>query len=142
MDNLTGGLRRDTFDSCARILRIVDQTLLAVGSRLGRLNDRDAKELQRSVHFALCDAAKGVQKLFVGVPEAVDRVLSLIIVYAKPGESAILKYSAKRSVSGERRQSRIGAASDSTNVPKGSTSRGSLCASLDVTDPQDYPGRS
>lgn len=57
----------------ASIRRIVDQTFLAVGSSLPNLMDREAQELQRSVHAALREAANVVQEHFVEAPKISDR---------------------------------------------------------------------
>lgn len=59
VNSLIDGLRRDTFNPYASIRHSVNQTLLAVGSRLGELTNRETQKLQRSVRLALCEAAGG-----------------------------------------------------------------------------------
>lgn len=59
-NSLDGGLRCYTFDLYATNRHDVDQKLLAVGSRLRALIDRDAEELQWSAHAALCKVTGGV----------------------------------------------------------------------------------
>lgn len=63
--NLVERLWKDTFDSYTSLRHNVDQTLIAVDSRLRELIGHEAKELQRGVCVALRDAANGVQESFV-----------------------------------------------------------------------------
>lgn len=87
LNNFVDGMRRCIFNSYVSILQNVNQTLLVVGSRLRKLIDRKSQKLQRSVYAAFCDTAGGVQVLFVGVPEIVDRSLYLIVGHGKRDES-------------------------------------------------------
>lgn len=57
MNNLGNGLHSGTSDSCGSIRHIVGRSLLAVGSHLRNIIDREAKELLWGVHAASLDAA-------------------------------------------------------------------------------------
>lgn len=50
VSNFIDRLHRDSFNSYSNIRQNVDQTLLAVGIRLAKLIDREAKHLQESLH--------------------------------------------------------------------------------------------
>lgn len=88
VNNIADGFRQDTFDSYVSIRVSFDQTLLAVGSFLRELVNREVQGLQRSVHVALCNATGGAQKSFVGAPEVVDRNLRLSVGHGRYDESA------------------------------------------------------
>lgn len=59
VNSLVDGLHRNTFDSYVSFQHSVDQTLLALGSHLREVFDREPKELQRGVHAALRHGAGG-----------------------------------------------------------------------------------
>lgn len=104
-NNLVDGLRRGAFDLCADIRQNVNQTLLAIGSRLRDLTDREDEEVQWSVHTALCNAADGAQESFVDVSKVMGRSPNLIIVHAKYDEPARPRSSTTHSASLESRRS-------------------------------------
>lgn len=90
-NNLVDETRQDTFNLYAHNRHSVDQTLLALGTRLRKLFYREVQELQRSVHAGLCDAAGGFQESFVSAPEVVNRNQNLIVGQARQDESARLR---------------------------------------------------
>lgn len=59
--NLGHGFRRDIFHAYASIRHNTDPMLLAVGSRLRELIDREAQELQRCDNVALQNGAGGAR---------------------------------------------------------------------------------
>lgn len=112
MSSLVDGLRRGYLDSYASIHDNVDHSLLAIGSRLREMIEREAKGLQRGVHAALRDAAGGFHESGFGVAEVVDRSLSLIVWHSKRDESAMPRSSSAHLANLERPQSRTRAASE------------------------------
>lgn len=140
MNSLVDGLRRDIFDSYASIRHNVDQSLLAVGSCLRKMVDRETKELQRRVHFALSNAVNGGQELFVYAHEVVHRSLSPIEWYPKRDESPRPGSSSAHSANRGQRQSRARIAPDSGGAPYGETSRSFVPTYPGVKDPRDKPG--
>lgn len=141
VNQLVEVLHRGTFESYANIRHKVDQTKLAVGSRLIELIDRKAQGLQWSVHTAPCNAVGGVNESFAGVPKIVDRSLHSIVGHAVHDESAKLGLSSTHSSSRESLRSRIRAISDSWGAPQGTTPQSTASTSPGATDPCDYPGR-
>lgn len=93
INNYVDGKRQDTFDSYASFQHSIDQTLLAVGSRLREPNDHEAKKLQRTAHAALRKVASYVEESYVSVSKGVDKSFRLTVGHARNDESARLESS-------------------------------------------------
>lgn len=122
VNSLVEGLRRDTFRLYSYIRHSVDQTLLALGSRLRALIECEAKKLQWKAHAALRDAAGVVQVSFVGASEGVHRSLVLIVRHRRHDVSARPGSSTTYSVNCETRRDRTRAAYDSESASRANTS--------------------
>lgn len=70
-------------DLYVSIYRTENRSLVEVSNLWKNGFDREAFLVQRDVCDAICSTARGAQKLFVDVPDAVGRSPSLTVEYAR-----------------------------------------------------------